>query len=158
MVQRLEHLLNGEKLNQQDSYGKETPKVNKIMSGPCLFTFCCNSTNINDRKNCFVATGTLTTASVWTWSGESHESLCCPAASSQEVVGGWEKEKEDAQGQPSGETLDETTDQKQKRRAITPPATHNQGGRGCQGRLCRVKASGRGEKKKPRRNAVRNGR
>lgn len=57
MVQMLEYLLKGEKLNQQDLlYGKETSKVNKIMSGMekmngvCLFTLCCNSTTINGRK------------------------------------------------------------------------------------------------------------
>lgn len=135
MVQTLEHL-NGKKINQQDSYGKETPKDNKIISGvdkmnrPCLFNFCPNSTNINDRKNCFVTTGTLTTASVWTWSSESHETLCFPAASSQEVAGGWEKEKEDALGQPSGETLDERTDQKQKE-GPSHPLPHTTGEAGA---------------------------
>lgn len=62
MVQRLEHLLNGEKLNQQGSLcGKETPRVNKIMGGvetrnrACLLTLCCNSTDMNGRKKNLVS-------------------------------------------------------------------------------------------------------
>lgn len=66
MVQRLEHFLNGEKLNQQGLLcGKETSRVNKIMGGvetrnrECLFTLCCNSTDINGRKKNSLRTGLL---------------------------------------------------------------------------------------------------
>jgi len=48
----------------------------------------------------------------------------CTAASSREVVCGWEQQKEDVQGLSMGKR----TDHQQKSRATTRPASHSQGG------------------------------